>query len=56
MATFIVTEVVQYSVEADTAEDAIEELVQTEEPDAYFQAVTDRYATAEDGEVTGSDA
>lgn len=49
MAVFIVTEVVQYRVEAETAEDAIEVIVQTDELNDYFHAVTDRYAVPEGG-------
>ena len=58
MATFIVTEVVEYRVQADNAEDAVEVIIQAEDRDKFFEAVTDRYAipveAADDRAVTTS--
>lgn len=41
---FRVCEVVWYDVEAETCEDAIETIVQSEEPNEFFLEVADRYA------------
>ncbi len=53
--TFIVTEVVQYRVEAETPKDACLIIINADEPNDHFQAVTDRYASSLDGTETGSE-
>jgi len=44
MSTFIVTETVQYEVEAASEEAAIEIIIEADDRDQYFYCCTDRFA------------
>jgi hypothetical protein len=45
MATYTVTEVVDYEIEADSAEEAEEILAASDNPDQYFKGLRSRAAT-----------
>ncbi len=55
LKNFTVTEIVEYSVQAETPKDACLIIINADDRDTHFKAVSDRYAVSEDGTETGSE-